>query len=86
MTSLVRIYLQESKMTRDEVIKITRSVVEQEGWPWQEPITATRERQFILFGKVSWYVRTSADHRGCNVNIRIDDKTGEVLNKTFAPR
>lgn len=75
-----------SKMTPDEVIRVARSIVEQEGWPWQEPVTVTRGRRFILFGRVSWHVRTNTDRRGCNANVRIDDRTGETLSKVFAPR
>ncbi len=73
-------------MTREEVVRIACLVVEEEGWPWVEPVMVTRERQFFLFGKVSWYIRTNAGNRGANVNIRVDDKTGLVLNKCFAPR
>jgi hypothetical protein len=74
------------KMTREEVIRIARLVVEEEGWPWIEPVVATRERRFLLFGKVSWHIRTNAKHRGANVNVQVDDKTGLVLSKCFAPR
>lgn len=73
-------------MTRDEVIRIAHLLVEEEGWPWDEPVIITRKRRFLLFGKMSWYIRTNTECRGTNVNIEIDDKTGTVLNKHFALR
>ena len=73
-------------MSAEEAIGIARSVAEREGWPWREPIFANRSRTFILFGKRVWHVMTNADHRGGNVNVHIDDATGEVIAKGFAAR
>ena len=73
-------------MSAEEAIAIARSVAEREGWPWTEPIVANRYRTFLLFGKRVWHVMTFADHRGGNVNVHLDDVTGEVLAKGFARR
>ncbi|MDX1430178.1 MAG: hypothetical protein R3282_07820 [Rhodothermales bacterium] len=73
-------------MTKTEAIQLARSFAKKKGWPWQEPVLAQVERAFVLFGRRHWYVRTSANHRGGNVNIRIDDKTGEVFSSGFARR
>ena len=73
-------------MTREEVIAIAKSEAEAEGWRWEEPVSVTRSRAFIFFGRVRWHVMTNASYRGCNVNIHIDDATGEILQKGFAPR
>jgi hypothetical protein len=73
-------------MTAEEAIAIARSVAERQGWPWQEPILAKRYRTFVLFGKSRWHVMTKADHRGGNVNVHLNDLTGEIVAKGFAQR
>lgn len=71
-------------MTEAEAIEAARSVALDEGWPWEEPVQARVEKSFILFGRRTWYVRTNASHLGRNVNVRIDDETGNVVSRGFA--
>lgn len=73
-------------MTAEYAIAVARSVAERKGWPWQEPIRASRYRAYILFGNVIWHVMTNAEHRGGNVNVHLSDVTGEVIAKGFAQR
>ena len=73
-------------MTREEVLKVARSTVEKQGWPWEEPVLVKRERKFVIVGAILWHVTTNANYRGANANVWIDDKTGRVVSKAFAPR
>lgn len=73
-------------MTEAEAIALARRVAEAEGWPWQEPVVARRYRTLLLVGKRCWHVSSNADVRGCNVNVHIEDSSGLVVAKGFAPR
>jgi hypothetical protein len=73
-------------MTRDEAIALAKKTADSEGWFWKEPIFAKRERPFIFFGQLMWVVMSNSQNRGGNVFVRINDKTGEILSKGFAPR
>lgn len=57
-----------------------------EGWNWQLPVSATQGRKFLLFGRLSWTVRSNSSCRGSNVLVVIDDTSGEVVHKAFLPR
>lgn len=72
-------------MTKTEIVEIAKSAVEQEGWPWEEPIMVFRRRRWVLFGAVQWEIITYADYRGGNVFLMIDDRTGSVFRKSFRP-
>jgi len=71
-------------MTREEAIRSAHLVVEQQGWPWLEPIAASKKRFWV--GKSRWRIATNIDARGSNAIIEIDDETGEVLSKKHLPR
>jgi hypothetical protein len=71
-------------MNQGEAAAIARSEAERKGWPWTEPVFVRRERRWILFGRVHWRFMTNADHRGGNVNIVVDDATGEIVGSGFA--
>ena len=73
-------------VTQSEAIRIACEVAVTEGWPWCEPIVVTQRRVFFLPGPATWHVMSNADCRGMNVNIRINDATGEIVSKAFAPR
>jgi len=70
---------------KSEIMEIAKSAVEGEGWPWEQPIMALRRRRWVFFGPVHWEIITFADHRGGNVFLMIDDKTGKVFRKSFRP-
>jgi hypothetical protein len=72
-------------MTREEAIAIAERVAKEAGWRWEQPIHAQRVRSFLLFGRASWHVMSNADKSGCNVNVWIDDATGDVKKQAFAP-
>ena len=73
-------------MTRDEIVQLARVAVEEEGWPWLEPVSVAAARRFLFFGRRTWRVTTNCDSIGCNAQIRIDDATGEIASKGFVPR
>lgn len=70
---------------RAELIEIARAAAEEEGWPWEGPIQVLTRRRWVLFGPVEWEIMTYTDYRGGNVFVTIDDKTGKVISKSFAP-
>ena len=73
-------------MNESDVVKLAKDAAAREGWPWQEPVVVQRHRTWLLFGRVQWHVMTNANYRGMNVNIHIDDRTGSVIAKGYAPR
>jgi len=73
-------------MTRDEIILLARAVAEKEGWPWLEPVDARPVRRYGFFGRRSWHVTTNYHAIGCNARIQIDDETGSIMSRGFAPR
>ncbi|HEX8474472.1 MAG TPA: hypothetical protein VF666_10595 [Pyrinomonadaceae bacterium] len=73
-------------MTSDEAISLAKQTAQQEGWAWDEPARASKHRRFGVVGAAYWEVVSNANVIGRNVRIRIDDATGEVLQKNFLPR
>lgn len=73
-------------MTEYDAIQIAKAVAETEKWPWRQPVSATRYRTFFIFGRAIWYVMSNADQQGGNVNVQIDDTTGEILQQGYAGR
>lgn len=73
-------------MTADEARQVAHQVAIEAGWPWQEPIWTTKQRLFFVAGPATWYVMSNAECRGMNVNVRVDDQSGRVISKAFAPR
>ncbi len=73
-----------TRLTEQEVLAIAKTVVTEEGWPWEEPVVAALSKQSRK--DVQWEVLTNAHYRGGNPIIRIDDATGAVLGKSFVPR
>jgi hypothetical protein len=69
------------KMTRDDVLSLARSDVEEQGWPWAEPVHVD---SYLDRNKIRWHVRTNAIHRGGNVNIHIDDSSRTVVSRAYA--
>jgi hypothetical protein len=72
-------------MRRDIAVKLAQELASREGWPWVEPIRATRRRRWWI-GPVAWEVVSNADKRGMNVRIVIDGSSGRILEKGFLPR
>jgi hypothetical protein len=73
-------------MTHEEVLRLAQAATAYEGWPWREPVHVERLRRWLFFGPIEWHVMTNANYRGGNVNIWIDDRSGKVAKKGFAPR
>lgn len=74
-------------MTRDTAIQTARTLAEEKGWPWLEPLMVEDGRRFIVFGRRFWRVTTNSRYVdiGCNVHVQIDDKTGRVLSSDYTP-
>ena len=74
-------------MTREEAIEIARQVAAEHDWPWLEPVEAHRTREgWFSHRRNYWIVRTNVRCRGCNIHVVIDEATGQVHRKAFAPR
>lgn len=73
-------------MTHDGAIGIAHTAADKQNWTWREPVNALRVRSWFIFGKARWQVWSNAGMRGSNVIVEIDDATGQVLRKNFAPR
>lgn len=76
----------ESGMNAERAIELAEAEAKKEGWLWFEPVAAYKQRRWVLFGRVSWLVTSNADKRGCNVRVRVDDASGRIVDKGFAPR
>ena len=74
-------------MTRDDAIQTARTLAEEKGWPWVEPLMVEDGRRFIVFGRRFWRVTTNSRYVdiGCNVHVLIDDETGRVLSSDYTP-
>ena len=69
-------------MTEPEALALARSVANQEGWPFLEPISIVfRKRWFGRGG--TWTVQTHINSMNGQVGIRIDDATRAILEKRF---
>ena len=65
-------------MTREQAIRIAHRYAEAQGWPWLQPVTATRHRRWLL-GPWVWWVITNGSIRGGNCTVTVDEKSGRVL-------
>ncbi len=74
-------------MTPGEVIQTARTLADNNGWPWVEPLRVEDEYRFILFGRRYWRVTTNTEYVdiGCNVHVQIDGETGQVLSNEYVP-
>lgn len=73
------------RLSEEQAIVIARAVARDHGWTWLEPAVADwipGDRQ----DTDAWEVTSNASGRGTNVRVRIDDRTGAVLEKAFLPR
>ena len=81
-------------MDEKHAIEKARQVAEQENWPWLEPVSASLNEEKVggikLFAhrpvRKIWNVRTHGHNFGGNIRIKLDDETGEVIEKFFAER
>lgn len=72
-------------LSHEQAIQVARAVAEQEGWTWIEPARAWKTRRWG-FGRPVWQVVSNAEAKGLNVRVRVDGRTGAVLEKAYAPR
>ena len=72
-------------MTSDEAILLAKNVANEEGWLWKEPVRAIKKRQWWV-GDAYWQVVSNSGMRGSSVRVKIDDKSGKILNKGYLPR
>jgi hypothetical protein len=73
-------------MTREEALQSAHLIVEQQGWPWLEPVSVVKKRKYILFGPKRWRIATNVGPRGANALIEVADSTGTAVTKKFLPR
>lgn len=73
------------RMSEVQVVAIARAVARDHGWTWLEPAVADwipGDRR----DPDAWEVTSNASGMGRNVKVRIDDRTGAVLEQSFLPR
>ena len=73
-------------LTDGEAISRARHAAEAAGWPWREPVSVAREvsrRSTRTARAYDLIVRTFTSGRDCNIWIRIDGDTGEILDGVF---
>jgi hypothetical protein len=69
-----------------EALELARQVSDVEGWPWKEPVAVQREvsrRSTRVSRCYDLVVTTFIGGRDCNIWIRIDGESGEVLDGAF---
>lgn len=71
-----------SPMTEPEAVALARAVAERQGWPFLEPISIVYRRRWFRRGGV-WTIHTHTSGMTAQVGMRIDDRTGEVIEKRF---
>ena len=64
-------------LDRTAIMVIARRHCATMGWPWDEPI-------FLSEGLLSTSIHTNAEHKGINVYLRINARTGRVEYAWFA--
>ncbi|KAA3644947.1 MAG: hypothetical protein DWQ07_16225 [Chloroflexi bacterium] len=69
----------EPKVSTEEALEILKSLADEKGWTWREPVEINSKR-----GK--WMIWTHHGIRGVNVRGEIDQQTGEILEAGFMPR
>ena len=72
-------------MTSDEAIAQARAVADANHWPWLEPLTVRRRREYWIFGHAQWLIVTHANARGGNVRVLIEDRSGKIKYAGLAP-
>ena len=79
-------------MNKNEAIAKAKKIAEEQNWPWREPFYAIliEETTSGWFSrkqvKKLWRVVSNANKIGANVNITIDNDSGEVVHKAYSPR
>lgn len=66
-------------IAKEEAIRIAKNEAISRGWPWEEPIHASR-------GLRDWFVYSNAGSIGQNVNVTVGGKDGKVKSSGFASR
>lgn len=69
-------------MTKPEALALAKTVAEREGWPFLDPVSAVYRKRWFGRGGI-WTVHTHISGMTAQVGIRIDDRTGEVIEKRF---
>lgn len=70
--------------TKDDVMAAAIAYASEKGWPWEPPIEIRFVRKWLR--PSFWSVRTNLEQRGCNINIKIDDRSLEILEAMFSKR
>jgi len=73
-------------ISQEEAIAAARAGAEQRGWLWEEPLFVARHRTFIIFGRLTYEVRTNTKMRGCNARFIIDGTDATILEAYWLPR
>jgi len=69
---------------KNEAIAIARKECAMRGWKDLPPYEAQSGRDYILWGKLTWFVVTNAGTVGDNAYVNIDGDSGKVIGAAFA--
>ena len=69
-------------MTAEEARARAQQIAEAEGWPFLDPVSISFRKRWFKRGGI-WTIFTHSNTMGSNVEIVIDDVSGEVLNKKY---
>jgi hypothetical protein len=72
-------------LTSVEAIAQARAFAARRGWPFRDDVHAESFHSWWV-GPRRWRVVSHWGHRGGNVWIVIDDRSGEVLKANYIPR
>ncbi len=72
-------------VAKGEAIGIARQYAHERDWIWLEPVEVRRCRGWFV-GAPFRNVRTNARSMGCNMSLKIDEKTQEVFYSCSFPR
>ena len=70
----------------DDLVLLCKTIAEQEGWPWREPISVKTTKKWIYFGTEIVEVTSNAGMRGGNVRILLDKAHNVILKKCYLKR
>ena len=73
-------------ISREQACEIARQECQRRGWNDHQPFQAQSGRDFILWGRNTWFIVTNAEQQGDNAYIQIDADTGKVIGAALSTK
>jgi hypothetical protein len=67
------------RISKEQALEVAKSHCKENALPWVEPV-------HISLGLAKYEVMTNASHKGGNVTILVDCRTGDVVRSAYAQR